>query len=129
MAKYTQADRPLKVATPLGPDVLLLTGFSGQEAISQLFTYQLDLIAENKTEVAFDKLLGQGVTVSLALPKGKARYFTGICSRFSEGRRDSTFTHYRMEMVPAFWVLTRRVQSRIFQHVSIPDILKKVLAG
>src|SRR6266849_8365573 len=129
MATYTQADRPLKIATPLGPDVLLLTGLSGQEAISQLFTYQLNLVAENKTEIAFDKLMGQGITVSLALPNGKARYFTGICSRFSEGRRDSTFTHYRMDMVPPLWLLTRRSQIRIFQHVAVPDILKKVLSG
>jgi type VI secretion system secreted protein VgrG len=129
MATYTQANRPLKIATPLGSDVLLLTGFSGQESISQLFSFQLSLVAENKTEVAFDKLMGQGISVSLELPNGKARYFAGICSRFSEGRRDSTFTHYRMEMVPPMWLLTRRVQSRIFQRVSVPDILKKVLSG
>src|SRR5207302_3573878 len=49
--------------------------------------------------------------------------------RLSEGKRDATFTHYRMEVVPALWLLTRRVQSRIFQQMSVPDILKKVLAG
>jgi type VI secretion system secreted protein VgrG len=34
-----------------------------------------------------------------------------------------------MEIVPQFWLLTRRAQSRIFQHLTVPDILKKVLAG
>src|SRR5262245_49143253 len=101
MATYTQANRPLKVTTPLGPDVLLLVGLSGHEGLSQLFSYQLDLLAENGKEVAFDKLLGQPVSVSLALPGGKARAFAGICSRFSQGQRDETFTAYRLEMVPA----------------------------
>jgi type VI secretion system secreted protein VgrG len=47
----------------------------------------------------------------------------------SQGNRDNTFTSYRMVVVPQFWFLTRRAQSRIFQHQSVPQILKKVLAG
>src|SRR5438552_856659 len=61
MATYVQADRPLTVTTPLGEDVLLLVGFTGQEGISQLFSFQLDLLAVNGTEVAFDKLLGRNM--------------------------------------------------------------------
>ncbi|HEY0006586.1 MAG TPA: type VI secretion system tip protein TssI/VgrG, partial [Pyrinomonadaceae bacterium] len=38
-----------------------------------------------------------------------------------------TFTSDRLEVVPQFWLLTRRAQSRIFQHLSVPEILKKVL--
>jgi type VI secretion system secreted protein VgrG len=129
MATYLQAGRPMTVATPLGPDALLLVGFNGYEAISQLFSFQLDLLAENHTDIPFDKLLGQGITVSLALPDDSARYFTGLCSRISQGHRDQDFTAYRMEIVPEFWLLTKRAQSRIFQHMTVPDILKKVLAG
>ncbi|HYE65342.1 MAG TPA: type VI secretion system tip protein TssI/VgrG, partial [Pyrinomonadaceae bacterium] len=129
MATYIQAERPMAVTTPLGPDVLLLVGFKGYEAISQLFNFQLDMIAENKTEVAFDKLLGQKVTIRLSLPDEKKRYFSGICNRVSQGIRDKTFTTYRAEIVPQFWLLTKRAQSRIFQHKSIPDILKEVLKG
>jgi type VI secretion system secreted protein VgrG len=129
MPEYTQVNRPLAVKTPLGEDALLLVGFSGEESISRLFNFHLDLIAENRTEIAFDKLLGQSVTVKLDLDRGRSRYFNGICSRVIKGHRDSTFTSYRLEVVPQFWFLTRRAQSRIFQHLSVPDILKKVLAG
>ena len=34
-----------------------------------------------------------------------------------------------MDVVPQFWLLTRRAQSRIFQQLTVPDILKKVLQG
>src|SRR5262245_5582916 len=115
MANYTQETRPMAVTTPLGKDVLLLAGFTGREAISQLFEFQLDLVAENTTDIAFDKILGQKVAIGLKLPGDKERHFSGICSRFSQGHRDEFFTHYRMEVVPQFWLLTRRVQSRIFQ--------------
>ena len=123
---YTQDTRQMQVVTPLGKDALLLVGFSGTEAISQLFRFQLSLLAENKTEVAFAKLLGQKVTVLFPKPD---RHFCGIVSRISQGDRDQTFTGYSLEIVPQFWLLTRKAQSRIFQHLSVPDILKKVLAG
>ena len=128
-ATYTQSHRPLSVTTPLGKDKLLLVGFSGQEAISRLFSFHLDLLAEKKTEVAFDKLLGQKVSVHLNMADGKPRYFSGICSRFSQGERGETFTSYQMEIVPQFWLLTHAAQSRTFQQKAVPDILKEVLKG
>ena len=128
MAEYKKADRPLTVTTPLGPDDLLLKGFTGREAISQLFRFQLDLFAENKTDVSFDKVLGQKVTVHVLMPGGAKRHINGLCNRFAQGDRDATFTSYTAEIVPDFWKATRKAQSRIFQHMTVPDILKKVLA-
>jgi type VI secretion system secreted protein VgrG len=129
MAKYTQATRLLAVATPLGADALLLTGFTGREGISRLFQFELELLAENNQDIPFDKLLGQPAAVRLALAGNKNRFISGIISRLSQGTRDQTFTRYRMEIVPQLWLLTRRAQSRVFQKLSVPDILKKVLDG
>ena len=127
MADYIQAERAMKVTTPLGPDVLLLVGFQGHEAISQPFSFHLDLLAANKNKVEFDKILGQKVTVRVALAKEEKRFLNGICSRISQGERDEHFTVFRMEIVPQAWLLTRIAQSRIFQHITVPDILKKIL--
>jgi type VI secretion system secreted protein VgrG len=128
MAAITQTGRALTVTTPLGKDALFAVGFSGQEAISQLFRFQVDVIAEPKTAVPFDKLLGQPVSVSLA-GGNKARHFHGICHRVSQGESDVEFTAYRLELVPKFWLSTKRAQSRIFQHKSVLDILKEVLTN
>src|SRR5262245_476635 len=127
MANFTQATRQLAVNTPLGTDKFLLVGFTCREAISQLFVFHLDLLAENATNVSFDQLIGQGISVRINLPNKKQRFFHGLCSRISQGARDTNFTTYRMEVVPAFWLLTRNAQSRIFQQKSVPDILKDVL--
>src|SRR5437899_6833545 len=126
---YTQQNRAMEVTTPVGTDKLLLIGFTGQESLSRLFNFHLDLIAENETDIAFDKLLGQKITVRLDLLNREKRYFSGICNRVSQGERDEVFTHYRMEVVPELWKLTKKAQSRIFQQMTVPDILKKVLAG
>ena len=120
MIAYLQADRPLTVTTPLERDVLLLQGFTGHEALSQLFRFDLDLLADNRREIPFDRLLGQNVTVQLILPRGKKRFFSGICKRVTQGARDRVFTSYRMEIVPQFWLLTKRVQCRIFRTSPSP---------
>ena len=122
LANVTQTGRPMEVFTPLGKDALLITGLSGHEGISRLFFFQLDLIAENEKPVPFDKLLGQKVPYGLQC-RAKERYFNGIWQRRA-GRPRRKFTTYRLELVPQFWLLTQRWQSRIFQHVTVPDILK-----
>ena len=130
MPTYTQADRPLKITTPLGPDVLLITNFRGREAISRLFQFQLNLIADRQklSEIRFDRILGQCVTVEMTSRTGDTRYFNGLVRRFTQGVRDDNFVAFRAEVVPRLWVLTKKVQCRIFQHVSVPDILKRVLS-
>jgi type VI secretion system secreted protein VgrG len=125
----------LAVSTPLGTDVLLLRHFSGTESLSQLFLFELDMLADSTTEIAFDQVLGQNVTVAITLPDSSTRFLNGIVSRFSQGHRvpsgqgAGTLTLYRAEMVPLAWTLTKKAQSRIFQQLSVPDILKQVLTG
>ena len=126
---YTQTDRPLRVTTPLGQDTFLLTDFRGHEGISQLFEFHLDLLAERGTEIHFDKILGQSVTVEMRLLNGDKRYFNGLVKRFSQGGRDETFVKFRAEVVPKLWLLTKKIQSRIFQHLTVPDILRQVFTG
>src|SRR5262249_4391316 len=135
MGKYTQANRLLAVTTPLGKDALLLERFVGTEAISELYHFRLELLAERGTAVPFDQLLGQKIAVELRPPRGTVRQIHGIVSRLTQGPQvrsaqgDVTFVRYRMEVVPRLWLWTKTVQSRIFQHISVADILKELLAG
>ena len=125
---YSQATRPLQVTTPLGDNVLLITAFSGFESISRLFHFHLTLAAPDQTIVDFSQLLGGSITTSLILPGGDWRYFNGICSSLTQGIRRQSFTFYDMEVVPTFWRLTQNYQSRIFQRLSVPEILQQVLS-
>jgi type VI secretion system secreted protein VgrG len=129
MASYVHADRQITATTPLGPDVLLLRGFSGVESLSQLFHFRLEMQAEDGAAVPFDRLVGQKVTIRLALDAGEARYINGVCNRVRRGVSDATFTPYDLEIVPQFWFLTLVAQSRIFQQVTVPEILKTVFSG
>lgn len=121
---YIQADRALRIDTPLGPDTLLLRSLSGQEAISQLFRFQLDLLSENDS-VNFDSIVGKAVSIHIRTADAE-RCMSGYISRFSQGGRDAIFTRYHAEMVPWLWFLTRTSDCRIFQKMTAPDIIKKI---
>ena len=78
MANYVQTDRPIHLTTPLGEDVLFLTEFHGRESLSALFQFELETVADVRTTIPFDALLGQKVTVKITTKQGHDRYFNGI---------------------------------------------------
>ena len=127
MTKYAQANRPLELSAPLPKDELFIERLWACEEINALFTFQLDLFAANETEIPFNKLLGAELTVQLKPGPDRARFFSGVVSRFRQGGRDDTFTTYHAELVPRFWLLTNTTHSRIFQHKTVPQILQEVL--
>jgi type VI secretion system secreted protein VgrG len=133
MPSLTQDNRPLAVTTPLGKDVLLLEKITGSEAISGLYSFRLEMLSTKTDSLAFGDLLGQKVTVEIRTNEGKnKRYFNGIINRLSQGSKATgqekqSFVRYQAEIVPQLWLLGRNRNSRIFQTISIPDILKEIL--
>ncbi len=129
----TQEGRSLKLTTPLAYDHLLIKRIRAFEGISQLFRYELEILHEEDesgteaTLVDPQQLLGQKMTVAVTQPDGAERFFNGICVDFTQGNRNERFSKYRAEIVPQFWLLTQNSQSRIFQNLSVPEILRQVL--
>ena len=128
---YTQDDRSIAIHTPLGKDVLLLAGLSGTEGLSRLFNFDLTLCSENNS-ISFEDIIGKNVTVSMILPDDSERYFNGIVSYFSQkagaGEDNPDLTYYHATMVPWLWLLGRTTDSRIFQNLSVPEIIEKIFS-
>jgi type VI secretion system secreted protein VgrG len=120
-----QQHRRIAITTPLGKDVLLLRGFTGSEAISQLFHFDLDLLSENDS-IHFQDVVGKNVTLRIYDANGAERNWNGFISRFSQGSQDRRLTAYRAQMVPWLWFLTRTSDCRIFQNKKAPDIIQQI---
>jgi type VI secretion system secreted protein VgrG len=126
--QYTQEHRLLQFDSPLGQDVLLLQELTGQEGISRLFNFSLDLLASNNDSIKFQDIVGQKVNITIQRPDGSTRYFNGYVSRFTQGDTDDRmFTKYRAEVVPWLWFLTLGSDCRIFQNMTPPDVISQVL--
>jgi type VI secretion system secreted protein VgrG len=128
---FLEANRYFYLTTPLGEDKLLLRSFEGNEGLNRLFSFELDLEAENTTSVDFDKLIGQKVSFGIqgVDPGQTPRHFSGIVVELGQGARDQRLTTYSMTVAPEIWKLSCIIRSRIFQHINIPDILKKLFTG
>ncbi len=123
---YTQDKRLLNLSTPLGKDALLLTGFSGTETLSRLFSYQLEMLS-TKDNISPKEIVGKNVTWAVVHYGKGPRFFNGFVSRFATGGAGAgKLRHYRAEVVPWLWFLTRTANCRIFQNMTAPQIIEKV---
>ncbi|MBL8178835.1 MAG: type VI secretion system tip protein VgrG [Bryobacterales bacterium] len=126
MPDYKQQDRPIKVQTPLGQDVLLLERFEGKEAISQPYEFHLHMVSTQKN-LDLTKLINQGITLQIRLADGQYRPIHGICRSARQLELDMGLTTYQLEFVPKFWFLTQSADCRFFLDQTVPQILEKVL--
>jgi len=126
MAETTQRYRAIAVGTPLGDDVLLLRSFTFTERMGRPFEMVLDLLS-TQSDIDFGGIVGQNVTVRLQKPEDdEPRYFNGIVRQFSQIGASGRLTQYKAIIVPWLWLLTRTSDCRMFQEMTVPDIIKEV---
>jgi type VI secretion system secreted protein VgrG len=124
-----QKTRPLGLTTPLGEDVLLLRSMTGSEQLGRLFRYELNVLSPEES-IAMDDILGQNVTVRLDVEDAdQPRFFNGFVSRFAQTGRSQGYATYQVSVRPWLWFLTRRKDCRIFQEMTVPEIVKEVFKG
>ena len=123
-----QESRLLAMSTALGPDVLAVRSVSLQEHLSRLFHIEADLRTEGG-EIDLDKVLGQNTTIRLEIGETDTRYFNGYVSRIVQLANVGRYAHYRATVVPWLWFLTRTADCRIFQDMTVPEIIEAVFKG
>lgn len=123
MIGYTQTQHRLKITTPLGDDKLLLRSLQGEESISGLFQFTVELVSEDAA-IDFSQIVGKSVTITIDRPGTTEQYINGVVGRFAQAGRDSRLVTYYADIHPWLWLLTKVSNSQIFQNKSVPDIVK-----
>ena len=128
MAKSTWAQerRLLEMESSAGKDKLLLTSLDGREAISELFSYDIEILSTDQAITA-ESMIGDKVTLWLMAETGKFRPIHGMVAQWRAGPviiRD--MRQYRAQVVPWLWYLEHSTDCRIFQNLSVPDIVEQV---
>src|SRR5687768_16737772 len=116
--------RVMEITTPLGED-LLFHEMHAREEMSRVGHCQLALLSRRK-DVVVDDILGKNVTVKLALPTDETRYFNGYVTRFSQGGMLGRYYRYYADVHSWMWFMSRTTDCRIFQEMTVPQIVKKV---
>jgi type VI secretion system secreted protein VgrG len=131
-ASRTLANRQLSIATAAGDDKMFPVAMHGTEALGRLFEFVVDLFTTGGEPVAAKDILGTNMTIGLLANNSVQRYFNGFVSRFEltsveQVKGENATYYYRVTLVPWLWFLTRNSNCRIYQNLSVPDIIKSVM--
>jgi type VI secretion system secreted protein VgrG len=120
-------NRLFNLSSPFG-DALRFERLTGREAVSELFEFELTGSSEERG-LAPTAALGQPFTVEFEVEGGDKRYLNGQCVAFRSVGRSGRKHLYRATLRPGLWYATRRTDYRIFQKMSVVDIVKDVLGA
>ena len=107
------------------PEKLLVVRFSGHEAISSQYEFQLEVACEDPA-LDFASIVGKPAVLTLA-SELQPRFIHGIVSRFEQVNNLPRYAIYQVTVVPHVWRLKHRHDNRIFQTMTTQDIIRKVL--
>jgi len=133
MPTYDRSRSILQMTSPLGPDVLIPTAISGYEAISQPFSYRVQIVSTEQN-ITPDRVLHQPGCVILRRDDDPARYFHGIFQEFAAAgqvragaQAGQGMFAYHAVLVPGYWFLSQTIDCRVFQDMSVVQIIQQML--
>lgn len=122
---FSQAERQGRLRTPLPADTLLLTEFTGTEAVNDISLFRVRAFSVGPVDL--DKILGKGMSVEIDGGYDQPRQFHQIVfsGRIIAFTQDSY--SYEFELRPWIWAASRRETSRIFEKKTVEKIIETVL--
>ncbi|WP_420475588.1 type VI secretion system Vgr family protein [Noviherbaspirillum sp. ST9] len=127
---FTQSGRLFTLSFAPGSSiedgVLLPQELSGDEAVSEGFTYTLTCLSSD-AHLELKQFIGLPVQVSLLTDGGEERALCGLVTRAEFAGSDGGFTRYVLTLQDPFAVLSRRVNSRVFQDLSVLEFVDVLL--
>jgi type VI secretion system secreted protein VgrG len=118
----------IEVSGPLPADIRFVR-LSGGEEISRPFRHELQLLmpkAEDSVEV--DAVLGKMVTVAVKSETG-TRFVTGFVDAFGIAGFTAGEVLYFATLRPWLWFLSKTHDNRIFQNMSVVEIIEEVFGA
>ncbi len=110
-------------------DVFDVRDFTIHERMGSIFDITLIVLCDNP-DVDFDAIVGHPARFQVVsgVEGTHNRFWTGICNDFSQiGVDAGGLSRYTLHIVPKLWLLTQRRNHRMFQQISEPDIVIKIL--
>ena len=107
------------------PSDLKVFAFSGTEAISQPYRFELELVSE-QPDLDLESLLHRQVYLGF---DEQGHGVHGLVYRVAQGDSGRRLTRYQISLVPHLAYLAHNSHQRIFQHKTAPQIVAQVLVG
>lgn len=110
----------------LAPEVFEVAHFKGTEGISQLYHFEIDLFSQDPA-IDFSSVVAKPATFFMT--RGMTRVpIHGQVADFIQLGQTRNHTAYRVVLVPTLWRLTHKFRSKIFQRLTVEEIITEVLS-
>ena len=117
----------LRIGALSAPELTVLS-LRGEEAISRLFLFDIVVRTESELLAHEPTLLGAPATLTMSVADGAPRVVRGIVSALeSQGALPHGERRFVVRVRPRMALLRRRQSSRIFQDLTLVDIVNRVL--
>ena len=100
--------------------------FSGFEEVCKPYEFNIELVSRS-ANVDLTALLGTPACLSIADRSGGERLVHGLIREMEQLHTANRFTHYRCSLVPRLWFLGQIRDHRIFQNLSVVEIIQQIL--
>ena len=127
---FTQETRLLHLTTPLGPHCLIAECVLGEEGISQGFRFHISALSVD-AKISLKSLIGQPALLQLltATSRDELRPFHGHITSVEMSGSNGGLARYQLTIKPWCAFLIHGRDSRVFQDLSIFDILDRVFTA
>ena len=103
-------------------DTFRVVALEGEEHISRLYRFELELISED-AEIDLDALLGKPAKIEIEREGVDPRTIHGVLAEVGQGESGAAFTHYRVVLVPRLWWLGLSTGNQVHQDRTVQEIL------
>ncbi len=122
--KLNQDDRLFRVKSPIDPDPFVVHRFYGTEAVSSPYAFSAQLLAVD-AHLELKQIVGQPMLLSMQTDVGP-RHFHGYVKEFARTGSDGGLAVYQADIAPWFAFLQYASNCRIFQDLSVVEIVEEV---
>ena len=121
----SQENRQISVKSALPADTLLFSAMSTSEQLGRLPEFRVQMLSSD-SDIKIADVLGKPMCVEMELHGGEPRHFHGIVTRFCSTGWSGEMARYEAVIHPWLWLLKKSSDCRIFQEMTVPDIVKDV---
>ncbi|WP_233196435.1 type VI secretion system Vgr family protein [Chromobacterium sinusclupearum] len=111
----------------IAAEQLLPLSLQAEEGLSQPYRYTLTCLSPD-THLELKSLLGQPARIGIEDAAGGESIRCGVVSEARLAGADGGFAKYELTIEPPFALLRHRRTSRVFQDLTVPDIIQQILS-
>jgi type VI secretion system secreted protein VgrG len=106
-------------------ETFAVSEFCGNDAISSPYEFSITLLSSS-ADIKADDVVNKQATLFI-FRDGEYYPYSGVVSQFRFLDKSTDYSMYSVQLVPRLWLAGLNAQTRIFQKMTVPDIVKKVL--